>query len=184
MSTLTDRSPRGAGDEPSPGTGDEFFGLREYAPGDSPRRIAWKPSARTGTLVIRQHSAPSPVRLWVILRLGAPRGAVADERAIALAASVLREAERRAIAVGLCIPLTGDLHLPHAQRRQITRMLESLARLDLQALAERRGVDEERDPPATRRGATLVIDPRGGQEGAIDDTPENRRLLELLGHAP
>ena len=30
----------------APGFGEEFFGLREYVPGDPPRMVAWRPSAR------------------------------------------------------------------------------------------------------------------------------------------
>ncbi len=36
------------------GDGDEFFSLREYAPGDDLRKISWKVSARVGHLVIRE----------------------------------------------------------------------------------------------------------------------------------
>ncbi len=36
------------------GTGDEFFSLREYVPGDDPRQIAWRVSARTQTLLVKE----------------------------------------------------------------------------------------------------------------------------------
>ena len=36
------------------GDGDEFFSLREYAPGDDLRKISWRVSARVGHLVIRE----------------------------------------------------------------------------------------------------------------------------------
>jgi len=35
------------------GDGDEFFSLREYIPGDDFRRVAWKASARSSTLLVR-----------------------------------------------------------------------------------------------------------------------------------
>ncbi len=35
------------------GDGDEFFSLREYVPGDDMRRVAWKASARSSTLLVR-----------------------------------------------------------------------------------------------------------------------------------
>ena len=191
LKSLAARSRTGAGEEPTPGLGDEFYGLREYVPGDSPRRIAWKPSARTGTLVIRQHSAPSPVRLWVILKFGPAGDAAADERAIALAGSILREAERASVAAGLCVPLAGALHAPRLERRHVSRMLEVLARLDLGGL-ERGG--DEREPPATRKGTSIVVDAQPGATGggritmrqvgvALADTPENARLLAMLGGA-
>lgn len=36
------------------GSGDEFFSLREYIPGDDPRRIAWRVSARSQTLLVKE----------------------------------------------------------------------------------------------------------------------------------
>ncbi|MFC4727048.1 DUF58 domain-containing protein [Coralloluteibacterium thermophilus] len=35
--------------------GDEFHHLREYRAGDPTRRIAWRPSARSGRLLVREH---------------------------------------------------------------------------------------------------------------------------------
>lgn len=36
------------------GDGDEFFSLREYVRGDDPRRIAWRVSARLGSLMVKE----------------------------------------------------------------------------------------------------------------------------------
>lgn len=38
--------------------GEEFFALREYVPGDSPRSVAWKPSAKRGVLVVKEQTRP------------------------------------------------------------------------------------------------------------------------------
>ena len=35
--------------------GDELHHLRDYRPGDAPRSVAWKPSARRGSLLVRDH---------------------------------------------------------------------------------------------------------------------------------
>lgn len=111
------------------GRGEEYFGLREYRPGDSPREIAWKPSARTGELVVRERSAPVPRRVWVVLNpSGSPQE---NEVAIALAASLLREGSRQGLAMGLTIPARGVSLAPRvgAVRSQV----EALASLDLAA---------------------------------------------------
>lgn len=39
-------------------SGDELHHLRDYRPGDAPRAIAWKPSARRGALLVRDHEQP------------------------------------------------------------------------------------------------------------------------------
>ncbi len=44
--------------------GDEPAGLRDYQPGDPPRHIAWKPSARSGQLLLRLHEPPREHADW------------------------------------------------------------------------------------------------------------------------
>lgn len=45
----------------------EFLALREYAPGDDPRRVHWRSSARIGELVVRQDEAASPGSVVLVL---------------------------------------------------------------------------------------------------------------------
>jgi uncharacterized protein (DUF58 family) len=45
----------------------EFLALREYEPGDDPRRVHWRATARTGELVVRQDEAASPGRVVLLL---------------------------------------------------------------------------------------------------------------------
>ncbi len=43
---------------------DDFAGLKDYHPGDSPRRIAWKALARGGELLVKEFAgaaAPAPI---------------------------------------------------------------------------------------------------------------------------
>jgi len=78
--------PRGGGGEPAAHADGarapaleplgEFLALREYEPGDDPRQVHWRSTARTGELVVRQDEAASPGR--VILALDS-RPAVHDE---------------------------------------------------------------------------------------------------------
>lgn len=42
---------------------EDFSGLREYVPGDSPQRIHWKAAARSDALPIKQFAGASPERL-------------------------------------------------------------------------------------------------------------------------
>ncbi len=45
--------------------GDDWDSLRDYRPGDPPRRVAWKPSARVDRLLVREPALPAdgPLRL-------------------------------------------------------------------------------------------------------------------------
>jgi len=94
----------------SPGAGEEFFGVREYRVGDRVRDVSWRLSARSETLVVTQRSARSPKRLVLHLDLDPAVAGARDpraERLLSLAASLIVEAGRRAIAVSLAAPDVG-----------------------------------------------------------------------------
>src|SRR5437868_690293 len=61
-----------------PGTGSELLDLRDYRPGDPPKMIAWKPSARRDRLITKEYESDVPVRCVLFLdtsesmRLGPP----------------------------------------------------------------------------------------------------------------
>lgn len=127
-----------------PGGGDDFFGVREYRPGDSVRQIAWKRLAGTGRLASIERSRAVPPRVRILLDLRTPTDRIRlaegedartlEERAIVLAASLLALADRLgyeyALAVaGLDIP-------PNALRRghfHREKLMSLLAALDLDA---------------------------------------------------
>jgi uncharacterized protein (DUF58 family) len=46
---------------------DDFTGLRQYHPGDSPRHIAWKTAAREQVLLTKQFAGYAPAQLWLTL---------------------------------------------------------------------------------------------------------------------
>lgn len=48
---------------------EEFFGLREYRVGDSLKMVDWKRTARTGEMVAREMTQPTPPRMMVLLDL-------------------------------------------------------------------------------------------------------------------
>lgn len=49
------------------GMGSELLELREYVPGDPPKSIAWKVSARRDTLMTRQYESEVPVRVHLFV---------------------------------------------------------------------------------------------------------------------
>ncbi|MDH2426422.1 DUF58 domain-containing protein [Sphaerisporangium sp. TRM90804] len=72
-----------------------FSSLREYVPGDDPRRIHWRSTARTGVLTVREHVDTTEPSTTVMLDAH-PSALDADafEEAVEFAASVVRAVER------------------------------------------------------------------------------------------
>lgn len=58
---------------------DEFHHLREYRPGDNPRAIHWRTSARRGSLILREYEQNREQQLTVIVDLWQPASAVSAE---------------------------------------------------------------------------------------------------------
>jgi uncharacterized protein (DUF58 family) len=74
----------------------EFHGLREYADGDEPRTIHWKASARTDTLMVREHTMEGLQRCTIVFDADrrAHPDAAAFERGVTAAASLVHNAAR------------------------------------------------------------------------------------------
>lgn len=163
-----------------PGTGDEFFSLREYVPGDGTRGIAWAASARRGSLLVRQNAAPTPLRLWIVLRLRTASGSSEqDERAISLAAGLARRAELRGMDYGLSIPLTRSLTQPRRGLGHLARLMTDLGLLDL-------GADDGRGstsafPPHAGAPSTLCIVVHSGRPDPSYRPAGNRESVTHIG---
>lgn len=72
------------------GAGEEFLGIRDYRPGDSPRSVHWRSSARAGHLMVREYEELPSARVGVVLA-GLEHGAPPDssfEALVSAAASV------------------------------------------------------------------------------------------------
>ncbi|MEL7474134.1 MAG: DUF58 domain-containing protein [Planctomycetota bacterium] len=107
-------------------TGDELFAVREYSPGDSPRRVAWRASARHGELRVRQFSEQVARSVWLELLVedAEPHEV---ERTIALAASLAEEALAQRVSVGVSIPAWGFRAPPSAGAARSCELLDALA---------------------------------------------------------
>ena len=166
------------------GSGDDYYGLREYRPGDSLRRIAWKRTAKMGELVCIEHANPSPPKIRIVLDLKTPtdqlQASVAEgltarqleEMAISLAASIVHAAHETGFEVGLSLPGTGMAQI--AMRRSkwhVNKIMAALASIDLKAQrvasagptlldAERAGlvvISPDRVNPVTSREDVLYL---------------------------
>jgi len=71
------------------GDAEEFLGLRDYRPGDTPRRIHWKAWARTGRPVVKEYQDEFFERQALILDTHANAGDECFEAAVSVAASLV-----------------------------------------------------------------------------------------------
>lgn len=90
------------------GMGSELLELREYVPGDPPKAIAWKVSARRDQLVTREYESEVPIRttLFVDCSFGTKHGEFGMrplDQIVRLAASIARSALSVRDPVGLAI---------------------------------------------------------------------------------
>ncbi len=101
---------------------EDYAGFRLYAPGDSPRRIAWKAATRDGPLLVKQFTDQTRPELWLDWRL---LGNDSVESRLAQLCQWVLKAESEGRRYGLLLP---DTRIPPAQgdahRR---RCLEALA---------------------------------------------------------
>jgi uncharacterized protein (DUF58 family) len=91
------------------GEGSEFYGIREYQPGDPLRRVHWRSSARMGRLAVVEYEHDVSVDLTLVLdaRRGSDLGAGVDttlETAVTIAASLARMVLERGNRCRLVIP--------------------------------------------------------------------------------
>jgi uncharacterized protein (DUF58 family) len=133
---------------PSGATGgqDEFFGLREYREGDSPRWIHWRRSATRRIPVVREMARPLPEMLWLIVDTWMsdrfPATIARREKLLRFAATVIDHALSRGYRVGLLICVGGRARAisPSEGRAQRSDLLDALAEandnlsVDLRAL--------------------------------------------------
>ena len=152
----------------SPGPGEDYFGVRDYRPGDSVRQIAWKRVAMGQGLVSIERSRTSPPRLRVVLNLRCPTDRLRlsnsdltpreiEENAISLTASLLARAETDGYEVGLTVL---GLPAPRMPLRRghwhVEKLMAALAALDLDAPRDDNAliVDSDRD-----RATIVVVHP-------------------------
>lgn len=99
------RDVEGAATPRTAGSGVTFHTLREYVPGDDLRHVHWRSSARTGTLLVRQHVQTSEPRMLVFVdcRRSSYDGPPQFDDACRIAASLLKAAARGANPVELLL---------------------------------------------------------------------------------
>jgi uncharacterized protein (DUF58 family) len=157
-----------------PGPGEDYFGVREYRPGDSVRQIAWKRVAMGQGIVSIERSSSTPPRVRVVLNLrtatarlrvaeNGPNARDLEERAIAIAASVIALAAKQGYEVGLTIlgmALHGHADTSFSLRRSpirrghwhVEKLMSMLAAVDLDA-----DRDEQAHLPEADRDRAVIV---------------------------
>lgn len=115
------------------GAGIDFEDLRPYQPGDDPRRIDWRVTARLRKTFVRVYGETRQAAVWVIVDRGASmrfgtRTRLKATQAARLAALILSGATRSHDAIALSL-LDGERHISHpprAGRAPLYAALESL----------------------------------------------------------
>ncbi|HKB40876.1 MAG TPA: DUF58 domain-containing protein, partial [Gemmataceae bacterium] len=117
-----------------PGTGSELLDLRDYLPGDPPKTIAWKVSARRDRLITKEYESEVPLRCTLFVdtsnsvRLGPP-GKNALARLVEVASAVAQANMSARDLTGLCLFDEKGVALvkPARTRRHLVQLFNQLA---------------------------------------------------------
>ena len=161
------------------GAGEEYMGVREYRPGDPPRSVHWRSTARAGRLVVREFEEEIASKVSLVIA-GADTGVPPDsafELLVSAAASLAIYALQTGHPVELVRygPDGAPLRLDGPDRFSVLDWLADARALDApvtplvsQALA---GIG--------RRGTLVVLAPTTGVAGA--DVPSAVRMVQSAG---
>ena len=171
---------RGAASALSRGTGDDFYGVREYGPGDELRRVHWRTTARTGTLAVTEYALG--VTLDTTLALDLSRAAYAGtgegedgalECAVTLTATLADDLLRHGHTVRLLLAGADEAAMAGGPQ-EMPRLLETLARVQADSsLALADVLADALDAGRAADGAAAIL---------VAITPDigDRRLTERL----
>ena len=117
-----------------PGSGSELLDLRDYLPGDPPRTIAWKVSARRDRLITKVFESEVPIRCTLFVDTSssvrvASAGGRALTRLVEIAAGALQANAAARDLTGLCLFDENGVTVVRPERSpaHLTRMLRLLA---------------------------------------------------------
>jgi uncharacterized protein (DUF58 family) len=146
----------------------EYHGLRDYRPGDSPRWIHWRTSARLGKPMVKEFEQQNEQDLAILLDPWLPRTKVtpeqreALEQAVQFAATVCLEACRqqgRRVSLGWTGATPGVCQGP-ASVKLLHELLEQLAMLRPTAEGALASLLDALPPAALREAVLIVVSTR------------------------
>ena len=135
------------------GAGDELFSLRPFRTGDDPRRIAWRRSAKTGRVVVKESEAARSHDVLLELVFTPLVSAIDLDNAAAVCGSLAEDLLAAGHAVGLCAGTAGiAVGVGPRQRSAMLAALAVVAAGD--PCAERRNGDRAVRVAVVARGAS------------------------------
>jgi uncharacterized protein (DUF58 family) len=153
---------------------DEYVGSRPYQPGDEPRSVHWRGTARSNTLVVREYDRTAQRQLWIFLELALgehrlPGREGSFEMMFRIAHSALLRAQAEGVATGLVYRTRGRVEVVGATRDRATALhiREALALVD----------GDDGAPLATWLGRERQHLPRGGTWLVFAGDDAQRRTL-------
>jgi uncharacterized protein (DUF58 family) len=164
------------------GAGEEFLGVRDYRPGDPPRAVHWRSTARAGHLIVREFEEQVASRVALVLA-GEDAGTPPDS-AFEMLVSALASVGMYALSTG---------HPLHVVRSTPTTTPEQLVEPDrfalLDWLAAAVPVDRSLEPLVQttlerigRRGTVILFAPTIGKAGG--SLRATVRLVQAAGSRP
>ncbi len=156
---------------------DEFYGLRDYHPGDSARSIHWRRTARTGEIMVREMTIDTPPTMIVVLDLRTWRtladGRAQCERGIELAAALICAGLMDNLSVGLCVAGYADMTptIVKSGRGQRGPLMETLALLNLDKVSAAAAVQPAGQSEFLRTRAEYMIINLTSEQGFLDMVP-------------
>jgi uncharacterized protein (DUF58 family) len=153
----------------------EFHGLRAFRPGDSPRWIHWRTSARRGELMVREFDQGSHYDLLLVVEAYEPEsGPSYLESAVSLAATIAWQwahdgGDRVVIAVG---GGEATILVTRNGRDPVGEVLACLANLKGSVEPDMEGLVARLDRIALPAGPALFVSSRGNSGRRIDALSE------------
>ncbi|MGH2771950.1 MAG: DUF58 domain-containing protein [Actinomycetota bacterium] len=137
--------------------GTDFFGLREYRPGDSLRAVHWKSTARFGSLLVKEYEEQIGSRLGILIE-GTTTGIGADtsfETSVSCAASLVMYALDAGHPVQLFCDTAGGVD--HLFEPSKAETLDWLARLEEKREGDLPALVEFAVPHIYRRSTNVIV---------------------------
>ncbi|MDJ1113301.1 DUF58 domain-containing protein [Microbacterium dauci] len=133
-----------------------FHALRPYVPGDSPRQIHWKSTAKTGDLMVRQYEETRRSRMVIALSLGDDEYESDDE--FELAVSAAASVGVRGIRDGRDVDVIVGGDVPEFARRAVRSIRELTTVSSRTLLDDLSGVDRSERVNPLRDVAALAAE--------------------------